>query len=109
MSINTLPDLAGQNQSFDSSDAFLQRIDSLLSLVSQASFPSQPDQSTYVYDGDIKTGQPRREGYLRILNWIRETDVYNYSKLPPKMRQALSNIEADLQARGLLKDREKEV
>jgi hypothetical protein len=33
MSTNTLPDYAGQNQSFDSSDAVLQHIDSLLSLV----------------------------------------------------------------------------
>jgi hypothetical protein len=85
MSTNTLPDYAGQNQSFDSSDAVLQHIDSLLSLVSHASFQSQPDRST--------TYQQRREGYLRIL----------------KMRQALSNIETDLKADGLFEGLEKGV
>lgn len=72
----------------------LRRIDFLLALLSQA---------------QTQISQPRREDYQRVLNQIRETYIHNHGKLPPKMRQALSNIEADLQAHGLLKDREKEV
>jgi hypothetical protein len=60
----------------------LQRLDLLLALLSQA---------------QTQISQPRREDYQRVLNQIRETYVYNHGKLPPKMRQALSNIEADLQ------------
>lgn len=72
----------------------LQRIDSLLALISQA---------------QTQIGQQRVEDYQRVLNQIRETYVHNHGKLPPKMRQALSNIEADLQADGLFEGLEKEV
>jgi len=72
----------------------LQRIDFFLSILSQA---------------QTQISQPRVEDYQRVLNQIRETYVYNHGKLPPKMRQALDNIEADLKADGLFEGLEKEV
>lgn len=72
----------------------LQRIDFLLALISQA---------------QTQIGQQRVEDYQRVLNQIRETDVHNHGKLPPKMRQALDNIEADLKADGLFEGLGKEV
>ena len=72
----------------------LQRIDSLLTFIPQI---------------QTQIGQQRAEDYQRVLNQIRKTHIYNHSKLPQKMRQVLSHIEADLQAHGLLVDPEKGV
>ena len=72
----------------------LQRIDSLLTFIPQI---------------QTQIGQPRAEDYQRVLNQIRKTYIYNHSKLPQKMRRALSHIEADLQTYGLLIEQEKGV
>lgn len=72
----------------------LQRLDSILALLPQV---------------QTQIGQPRAEDYQRVLNQIRQTYVGNHGKLPQKMRQLLSKIEADLQAHGLLINQEKGV
>lgn len=72
----------------------LQRLDLLLAFLPQV---------------QTQIGQPRAEDYQRVLNQIRQTYVSNHGKLPLKMRQLLSKIEADLQTHGLLVDLEKEV
>ena len=72
----------------------LQRFDSLWIFLSQA---------------PTSIAQKRVEDYQRVLNQIRQTYVGNHGKLPPKMRQLLSKIEADLQTHGLLVDQEKGV
>jgi hypothetical protein len=84
------------------SEALLQRLDYLSSLLQHAPLQSQPDRSRYAHDGDIKTGHQRRQEYLRILSWIRDSYLSHHGPLPPTIQLVLTNLEADLQAEGIL-------